>query len=170
MTNGADAHTMGIRRVLWHPDLWLFSAAYDVLIPLPANHDVCMNAVGIKDFGDADDDWDNDFDRILQRLVNGEDFTLEAKSYPSLSFPNEHRVFGNTQTSTQVLDGYHLTDIQGFLAHDDNSEFIVKMRNKSITFTHGHEIFWMCGFSEARIRSIGFPLELINNRDLYTLF
>ena len=60
---------MGITKILIQDDVCIGDIQYDVLIPLPANADVCLKGIGINEFDDADDQWDVDFCRILECLI-----------------------------------------------------------------------------------------------------
>ena len=50
---------MRIGKILIQEDVPIAGTMYDVLIPLPANADECMRAIGITDFDDADAEWDS---------------------------------------------------------------------------------------------------------------
>ena len=60
---------MPITKILIQYDTRVGDELYDVLLPLPANVDACMKAIGIENFDDADDKWDEDFLNLLRTLV-----------------------------------------------------------------------------------------------------
>ena len=147
---------MGITKILLQENVRVGSQNYAVLIPLPANPDVCMRSVGITDFGDGDDQWDADFCYILESLVGG-------KSY--------HVAVMNPQTlATEVLETKRLADIQGVLAYNDHMNLVIVSGARSISFTRGHEIMWLNGFQKNELSSLRFPVEIIHKAKLAELF
>lgn len=147
---------MKIKKILWQSNIEIESEFYDVLIPLPANHDVCMKNLGIAEFEDSDEDWDEDFNRILEQLVDNNQFSVQ-------SYSPETR-------ETEVIENARLIDIQEYLSYYDHLNFAVKVENKEIVFTRGHEVFWLKGFSKDAINEIEFEIEPIQNPNIKKIF
>ena len=147
---------MKINKILWQSNIEIESEFYDVLIPLPANHDVCMKNIGIDEFEDSDEEWDEDFNRILEQLVDNNQFVVK-------SYTPETR-------EEEVIQNARLRDIQGHLAYNDHLHFTVEVENREIVFTRGHEIFWLKGFSVDAINKIEAVLEPIQNPNIKQIF
>jgi hypothetical protein len=147
---------MGITKILVKYGVKAGGRVFDTLIPLPATPDVCMQSVGIDDFSDDDDGWDEDFSRLLEHLADGEEFSL-ATWYPQTGL-------------SEMLDLPKLSDIMDCLVMDDQTHFTIVMGPRRITFTRGHQVLWLERFSRERITSLPFPLEPTNNDRIAELF
>lgn len=147
---------MGITKILLQYDVCVGEDRYDVLIPMPANTDVCMNEIGIDDFDDADDQWDRDFRDILGSLI-GENSCHVMSVDPET---------GREESLAEV----NLANIQGYLAYNDCSHFVIVSGKKTIRFTRGHAILWLAGFDRNEIMPLGFKVEVISNKRMKDLF
>lgn len=129
---------------------------YDTLIPLPADSDACLQAIGIEDFDDSDDCWDANFHSILENLVDGEEFSVTAW----------HPATGESE----LVDSAQLSDIVSYLACADHMHFIIASGKRTIRFTRGHAILWLEGFSQDRMNTLPFPIETTDNDRIAELF
>ena len=147
---------MNITKILVQYGVSVEDKSYDVLIPLPANADTCLQRLGIDDFDDADDNWDADFLRVLETLIGGHDYYI---------------VSADPETGKEdLIDSGKLSDIQKFLAFNDNVHLVIVSGAKTIKFTRGHEILWLSGFEDNAINSLPYTLEIINNNRIKELF
>ena len=110
----------------------------------------------IEEFGDGDDDWDKDFTGVLIALV-------EDRAYSVTSVDP-------TTGDSELLHQAKLSDIQGFLAYNDQMRLVINLGEKTITFTGGHEILWLNGFSMDIIDALPFSIERISNNRIGELF
>jgi hypothetical protein len=147
---------MGITKILLKKGVVAAGNKYDVLIPLPATHDVCMEKIGLNDFDDTDDEWDANFCEIIECLIAEE----------------EYRIFAfNPQTEEkETINCNSACDIQGYLAQCDHLNFSIYLDRKSITFTRGHEILWLDGLFDSRIEMIRYPIIAADNNKIGELF
>ena len=129
---------------------------FDVIIPLPANSDECMKNIGINDFDDADDEWDNDFLAILTSLIDGQEYSISTTGW--------------TSKDRESLGTARLSDIQSLLAYYDHVDFVISVRDRKITFTRGHEILWLEGFENSKLHSLNFEIEESRNERIKELF
>jgi hypothetical protein len=145
-----------IERILIKRGVRAGGRVFDTLIPLPFNSDACLQAIGIEDFDDIGDRWDADFCNILEKLVDGEEFSV---------------VTWEPQTGvSEIIESARLSDITGYLAYVDHVDFVIVLSGRRITFTRGHEILWLEGFSQDRINTIPFPIETTDNGRIAELF
>jgi hypothetical protein len=147
---------MGITKVLAKSAVAAGKKVYDVLIPLPANADVCLKSIGIEEFGDADETWDADFCRILRTLIGNEPYSVAAVD-PATG-------------EIEPIASATIADLQEFLAYCDHINFVITVGDSSITFTHGHEILWLSGFSKLAIMSLPYHIETVENERIGELF
>ena len=108
---------MGINRILRKRGVIAAGIEYDVLIPLPANNDVCLKKIGIHDFEDTGDEWDANFCEIFECLTNGEQFQVTAFN-------------PNTGDIGQIKPGT-LSDIRGYLVHYDHLNYVIHLKGRS---------------------------------------
>ncbi len=148
--------TIGIQKILWHSDLSIEDTNFDVLIPLPANHDECLKSIGITDFNDSDEQWDKDFLIILNKLVNENNCNIEI--YDPRSKEIDKKI------------SLKISDIPLFLSQADHLNIRITYKNKKIIFTNGHEIFWTTGFSHLEIESLGYKIVKIENKKLNEIY
>jgi hypothetical protein len=147
----------GITKLLFQENVAISGVKWDVLIPLPANADVCMEAIGITDFGDSDDKWDADFNTIVEHLVGNNTYSI---------FSVDPRT-GDQES----CDNSKIADIQSFLAYVDHLDLVISIAGpKTLRFTRGHAIFWLSGFEKRDIESLPFALEPLRNDQIATLF
>lgn len=148
---------VGITKLLFQENVDISGVKWDVLIPLPANADVCMEAIGITDFGDGDDKWDADFNMIVKHLIGSKIYSISSV---------------DPQTGDQEpYDNSIIADIQSFLANIDHLDLVITVAEKKILrFTRGHAIFWLLGFEKHDIESLPFTLEPLQNDQIVTLF
>ena len=147
---------MGITKILIRRGVHAGAKVYDTLIPLPADSDACLQAIGIEEFDDSDDSWDADFCSILERLVDGEGFSV-ATWEPETGV-------------SEIIDSARLSDILGYLAFADHVDLVIVLGGRGIRFTRGHAILWLEGFPEDTINALPFPLEATDNDRIAELF
>ncbi|MCP4374867.1 MAG: hypothetical protein GY794_01600 [bacterium] len=147
---------MGITKILVKYGVKASNRVFDTLIPLPACPDACMESVGIDDFSDDDDGWDEDFSSLLEHLADGEEFSL-VTWYPQTGL-------------SEILELPRISDIMNCLAMDDQTHFTIAMGPRRITFTRGHQILWLERFSQDRIVSLPFQIEITDNDRIAELF
>jgi hypothetical protein len=155
--NSDHSANRGITQILFQENVCVSGVQWDVLIPLPANDDACMRAVGITDFDDGDDKWDADFNTIVEHLVGNDTYSITSV---------------NPRTGHQeTYDNSKITDIQSFLANIDHLDLVITgAGTRTIRFTRGHAIFWLAGFEKRDIESLPFTLALIRNDKMKELF
>ncbi len=147
---------MGIEKILSRGGVRTGGRIFETLIPLPANADVCLQAIGIEDFDEIDDRWDADFCSILENLVDGEKFSV---------------VTWNPQAGiSETIESARLSDITSYLSWYDHIDFVIVLSGRRITFTRGHKILWLEGFSRDRINALPFPIEATDNGRIAELF
>jgi hypothetical protein len=147
---------MGISKILRKQGVVVAGTEYDVLIPLPANDDACLKRIGINDFDDTDDEWDANFCEILECLTDGEQFHVTGFN------PNTGEI--------EPMETVTLSDIQGYLALYDHLNYVIHLNERRITFTRGHEIFWLEGSFVNRINLLRFPIYISDNDRIAELF
>jgi hypothetical protein len=147
----------GITKLLFQGNIDISGVKWDVLIPLPANADVCMEAIGITDFSDSDDKWDADFNTIVEHLIGNNTYSI---------FSVDPRT-GDQES----CDNSTVADIQSFLANIDHLDLVITIADKKILrFTRGHAIFWLSRFDRRDIESLPFTLEPLRNDQIGELF
>jgi hypothetical protein len=147
---------MGITKILLKKGIVVAGIKYNVLIPLPATHDVCMEKIGLNDFDDSDDEWDANFSEIIECLIAEEEYRIVAINPRSME--------------KEPINCNSVCDIQGYLAQCDHLNFLIQLDRKSITFTRGHEILWLDGSFDRRIEMIRYPIILSENKKIAELF
>ncbi len=147
---------IGIQKILWQSGIIVGDIKVDALIPLPANADACLESIGINDFADADDQWDRDFFVILYKLIDKTKSNIEI--YEPRSGKIENKISLN------------FSDIPMFLSQVDDLNVRIITKNKSVTFTNGHQIFWITGFSQSEIKSLGYNIMKIENKELSKIY
>jgi hypothetical protein len=147
---------MGITRILLKWGVTRRGKGYDVLIPLPANADACLAKIGITDFEDADDSWDADFLRLLEVLF--------GKGACSIAWVDP------ATAETEPAHSAGLADIQGMLAACDHMNVTISSDDRHVTFTRGHLILWLQGFSHSTLESLPFSVEATENDRIGDLF
>src|SRR5258708_38720744 len=123
---------MPITKIIYKIGSTIGKKRFDVLIPLPANHDTCMLSAGIDEFDDSDDEWYGDFNKIILHLVGDSNYTIHWQD------PDN----GNRG----LVSDCENRDVMQLLSSNDRLKFILKSANRAIEFTHGHAIFWLNGF------------------------
>ncbi|MBU4460696.1 MAG: hypothetical protein KJ579_09020 [Verrucomicrobia bacterium] len=116
-----------------------------------------MRAIGINDFDDADDEWDADFNAIVDHLVGNIRYSISSVD------PLTGQV--------EQLDDFTAERIQSFLAYVDHLDLVINVAGtRTIRFTRGHKIFWLAGFARHDIESLPFALEPTQNARIGELF
>lgn len=169
----------GIKKLFWQSDIVIESDPYDLLIPLPANADACIQKyAGIIDFetnesDEAIDAWETNFMQILKRLIGDNSYSIrtenpletgkEVKMIKTPFLKNGLlRVFSFIQGSNKKETTPNINDILSILHYNDHLRVrILLLDKKEIIFTQGHEIFWLKNFSlsEKTVRYLELPFE-----------
>ncbi len=112
------------------------------LWPAPMNDDVCFRAAGFTDFGDADEAWDADANRVLDRLLS----ILSGYGQPNLISKPVERSQSWLRSLFRQAEVYGLREqIELPIQWDELPDCVIAFGESGITLRagKGHHIFWI---------------------------
>ncbi|MHC4778843.1 MAG: hypothetical protein ACYTFG_09745 [Planctomycetota bacterium] len=146
---------MPIEKILHQRNVSTSAGTFDVLVPLPADHDVCMEKIGLENFADSDEEWDRDFLEILEQLVG-------SPASIFCIFPESGQ--------EDAVPWAGLPDMLDLLGANDHVNFELRSEGGTVTFTRGHAILWLRGDFAETIESLHRPVTKEDFERLGDLF
>lgn|GEM_PF-2036613 len=142
---GADAGTFSVHWSLVPPTVEgsQEGTALAAVWPAPVNPDVCFEAAGFTDFGDADDAWERHADGLLERLiaelgVYGEPRLMSAslRTRPGVA----RRLLGGEGETLPLTE-----QIQAPMHHDSLPDAVVAFGSRGVELRAGggHVLYWI---------------------------
>lgn len=166
----------GIQKILWQPELKIKDSLFDVLIPLPANADICLKEIGIDEFEGNGEKWDDEFLLILKTLMKEDESSIEIYD-PFEGLRNKGKKWLgkwlNKFSATEKNKKLKLTTFEealNFSFYIRDLSVKIKHGMKEIHLTQSHSIFWLKGFKKEEIEALNYPLKKTNNPGLVKLF
>jgi len=113
------------------------------LWPAPVNPDVCFEAAGFTDFGDADDAWERHADGLLERLIAELSVYGQPRlvSAPLRTRPGVARRLLGDEGETLPLG----EQIQAPMHHDSLPDAVVAFGSRGVALRAGggHVLYWI---------------------------
>ncbi len=121
------------------------------LWPAPMNDDACFRSAGFTDFGDADESWDANANRVLDRLLS----MLSCYGQPALMSKPVERAQSWLQRLLRKAEVYELREqIELPIQWDELPDCVVAFGHSGITLRtgKGHPIFWIAVPAECEMK------------------